>query len=184
MKNTSIVQLWLCTFWKILLLKHTYLVKIVLNFVYKQGIKGITGLLKSKDTLGNSLHSLYTIIHQTHVVWCHLRALIWLGGLVWFGFVLFDSIRFDSIRCVVSCCWFWFLFCSVRYDARGSISFFTFLLRSQAGSFILSKVQFIAKWNAAIQASSSQPPVSSLQPLSPITSDFSGPAKSGSLWAL
>lgn len=75
---------------------------------------------------------------HTHVVWCHLRALIWLGGLgfssVWFLFVSFDSSRFDTIR-----------FDSIPFDpmllvgfgfcsARSSTAFFsTFLLRSQAG---------------------------------------------------
>lgn len=100
---------------------------------------------------------------HTHVVWCHLRALIWLGGLgfssVWFLFVSFDSSRFDTIR-----------FDSIPFDpmllvgfgfcsARSSTDFFFHIFIAFAGwPFILSKVQFIAKWNAAIPATISSPP--------------------------
>lgn len=137
----------------------TYISCKIFPFFYREGNKGITGFPKSKNTLGNSLHSLYTQSYTRPMLFGAICG-HWFGLAVWFRLVSFHSIRFDSIRCVVSFCWFWFLFCSVRYDAGGSISFFTFLLRSQAGSFILSKVQFIAKWNAAIPAPSSQPPAS------------------------
>lgn len=85
---------------------------------------------------------------HTHVVWFHLRALIWLGGLgfssVWFLFVSFDSsrfdtIRFDSIRSYVAC-WFWFLFGAELY-----CFFFHIFIAFAGWPFILSKVQFIAK---------------------------------------
>jgi len=85
--------------------------------------------------------------HHTHVVWCHLRALIWLGGWVWFGLVSLDSIRFHSIRCCL------LVLVSAPFGA-GSISlFFNIFIAFTGWPFILSKVQFIAKWNAAIPAS-------------------------------